>query len=188
MTIHKTTRRAMLTTAAAALLASIAGTLPALADAPGADRRLFEIEAEVREIEKRATAAYELYAEAQEGISKWESRYPKPVLGEPAAIPGMGDDLAAIDKYWSVMTAQHVQALKKWNNRCDRARMRLGYAEKESAFNDLEDRMDELCDEAAGIRAMSLESLQCKARINSLKDGHEELVESLLEDLFVVQL
>jgi hypothetical protein len=198
MTTTKTSRRAIMAGVAAMPIAAIVAK-SARASAHSADRKLFAIETEVRDLKAKVHAACDLHTESEEAMAAWASRNPRPKMRETyqakerevddfirallakVKMPDPNADLKAA-------MAEHEQALTKWSNRRRAAEANCRLDEREAAFNELLDQMSALCEQAEKIPATTIEGLKCKARLVELNDHEPCLALSIANDLLTFQV
>jgi hypothetical protein len=203
MTSRDTSRRALLTGAVAVPVASIACTAPTSMSA--AERRLFEIEAEVKRVNRQVVAAGKLIDEAQYAMLAWERRNPKPRKPEikEASQRETDDYIRAFqvaddpqqfcrehpspNAQARAALEQYYEEMERWGARKRVAERQCGYDARQAAFDEAVRREDEVRYQAAGIRAATLEGLRVKARLaqefDPGRDDHAALAQSIINDL-----
>lgn len=187
--------------AAGVALATPAIAGPALASPNAAERKLFEIEAEVRELAEQAKLAGRAHTEAEVAMITWDRRNPKPTLpeieqaSEQAVDDWIRASLAADDpkKFYEenpspnahVVAADdaHDKALEQHRDRRRAALDACRYEEREEAFERLVDEMNAKFEDAAVIQATTIEGLRCKARLIEASGDNVSLQKGLVEDL-----
>jgi len=188
MTAHQSTRRTILAGAAAVPITIVAGASPAQSMGAG-DRELFDIEAEIRELDARVKTIAPRHTKAEEAVIRWDRRNPQPKMREVSEDHVLDDMQAAIALHLRTPSrsilkhmidlenqrpesadlkaakAEHFAALAQWSIRRQAALYKCGFDEIDAEWNRLLDQGASLAERAAQIQATTIDGIRCKARL-----------------------
>jgi hypothetical protein len=172
---------------------------PDLSASASDELRLFEIEAELKELNAQANAAGHVFSKAEEMMFEWARRNPKPTMRESRMeieknldrVSGFKEFRCRLDiADEEAATREHNLAVGQWRTREQAAKRDCGHDVKKAAFDKLVDEMEALYEEAAEIPARTMDGLRCKARLVrasdgslDLSDGSLDLYRSVVDDL-----
>ena len=167
------------------------------------EARLFQIEVELAKVKAQIEKSGHIHSEAEKQVFAWKEHNPRPAL-DVEYLPVENQLRRLLDRRSGSLTVSdvakaisrtapvpkhhveaHSKAIARWEKQLKAAKRRCGYGSKEVAFCAAVDREWVLNEEAASIRATTIDALKCKARmLNSAEDtGFDGIADSIAKDL-----
>ncbi len=167
------------------------------------EARLFQIEVELPKVKAQIEKSGRIHDEAERQVFAWKEHNPRPALrvewlpienqlqklldrrGGSLTVAGVAKAISRTAPVPKHQVEAHAKAMARWEKQLQAAKRRFSYGRKEVALCAAVDRAWALREEAASIRATTIDGLKCKARmVNSAEDTEfDGVADSIARDL-----